>query len=130
MTWEKFEQKANAHFDPQAGNFAYLSLAGLYCYNYFKSAFIDYVDTDKTDSQAASGAGNTNYYDLMWKIEWYAGLVLWSTAAIFQLLATFGTAVDLNLLIWSIYVPYGLLVLEVTFVTLAYLAYNQFWDQS
>ena len=75
MTWERFEQKANAHFNPTAGNFAYLSLAGLNTYVIFKRAFIDYLATDKTDAQTASGTGNTNYYDLMWKIQWYSGLV-------------------------------------------------------
>ena len=102
----------------------------MYCYNYFKSAIIDYEASDKTDAQAASGTGNTNYYDLMWKIEWYAGMTLWGTAALFQLLATVGIWVDLNLLIWSIFVPYGGLALELTFMTLFFLAYNQFWDQT
>ena len=38
MTWNKFEKKADEHFDPMTGNFAYLSVSFLFAYDYLKKA--------------------------------------------------------------------------------------------
>jgi hypothetical protein len=63
-------------------------------------------------------------------IEHYGGLGLWGIAFLTQLLATFGIMVSINLLVWGMILPLVGMIMELTIMVLAFMAYNQFWDQA
>ena len=129
MTWEKYDEKASEYFHPMEANIAYFSVAAGFVADIVLRTFVWHESNADTLSQAASGSGNTDYYSLMHQIEAYGGLAVWGTAALTQLLATFGIMVGINLMVWNTVVPMLGGLLELTVAVIAFLAYNQFWDQ-
>ena len=129
MTWEKFDEAASEYFHPMEANIAYFTVAAGAATDLALRAFVWHEDNASTLSQAASGASNTDYYDLMHMIENYGGLGVWGIAAFTQLLATFGIMVGVNMMVWGMLVPVGGMLLELTMAVLGFLAYNQFFDQ-
>ena len=59
----------------------------------------------------------------------YGGLVIWGIASLTQLLATFGIMVGINMMVWGMVVPMGGLVIELAYLVLGFLAYDQFFKQ-
>jgi len=57
-------------------------------------------------------------------------MAVWGLAAFTQLLATFGIMVGVNMMVWGMVVPYVGGAVEMASMVLAFLAYNQFFDQS
>jgi hypothetical protein len=129
MTWEEFDEKAGEYFHPMDGNLAYLGVAVGAVSNYVMHGFVWHESNAATLSQAASGAANTDYYDLMHKIEIFGGLGVWGTAALTQLLATFGIMSGINLMVWGTVLPLVGGLLELTGMVLYFLAYDQFFKQ-
>lgn len=129
MTWEKFDEMASEYFHPMEANIAYFTVAAGAVMSIVLDTFVWHESNASTLSQAASGSGNTDYYDLLHQIEAYGGLAVWGTAALTQLLATFGIMVGINLMVWGILVPTGGMLLELTAAVLGYLAYDQFFNQ-
>jgi hypothetical protein len=130
MTWAKFDEKAGEYFHPMDGNLAYLGVAVGATVDLVMHGFVWHESNADTLSQAASGASNTDYYNLLHMVEIYGGLAMWGPAALTQLLATFGIMVGINMLVWGMILPLGGLVVELAVVVLGFLAYNQFWDQA
>ena len=129
MTWEQFDEKASEYFHPMEANIVYFSVAAGFVTDIVLRTFVWHESNADTLSQAASGSGNTDYYSLMHQIEAYGGLAVWGTAALTQLLATFGIMVGINLMVWNTVVPMLGGLLELAVAVIAFLAYNQFWDQ-
>ena len=64
MTWAEFDEKTAEYYHPMEGNLAYLMVAGGHLLNLVLNTFVWHGDNESTLSQAASGSGNTDYYDL------------------------------------------------------------------
>ena len=129
MTWEKFDEMAGEYFHPMEANIAYFTVAAGAVLDIVLHSFVWHEDNASTLSQAASGSGNTDYYDLQHSVHTYGGLAIWGTAALTQLLATMGIMVGINMMVWGMLVPTGGMLLELGVAVLGFLAYNQFWDQ-
>jgi hypothetical protein len=129
MTWEKFDEMAGEYFHPMEANIAYFTVAAGMAAEIALHSFVWHEDNASTLSQAASGSGNTDYYDLMHMVHTYGGLAVWGTAAFTQLLATFGIMVGINMMVWGMLVPTGGMLLELGLAVLGFLAYNQFFEQ-
>lgn len=56
-------------------------------------------------------------------IENYGGLAVYGIGFITQLLATFGIMVYINLMVWGMVLPIGMLLIELTIAVLGFLAY-------
>ena len=91
--------------------------------------FVWHSKNEDTNSQAASGAGNTDYYKLLHQIEAFGGLGVWGLAALTQLLATFGIMTGINMMVWSTIVPLGGGLIELAVAVLSFMAYDQFFKQ-
>jgi len=57
-------------------------------------------------------------------------MAVWGTAALTQLLATFGIMVGINMMVWGTVVPMLGGLLELAGAVIALMAYNQFFDQT
>jgi hypothetical protein len=130
MTWAKFDEKAGEYFHPMDGNLAYLGVAVGATVDLVMHGFVWHESNADTLSQAASGASNTDYYNLLHMVEIYGGLAMWGPAALTQLLATFGIMVGINMLVWGMVLPLLGLIVELGIGVLGFMAYNQFWDQA
>merc|ERR1712088_501738 len=129
MTWEKFDEMASEYFHPMEANIAYFTVAAGMVAEIVLHSFVWHEANASTLSQAASGSGNTDYYDLQHSVHTYGGLAIWGTAALTQLLATFGIMVGINMMVWGMLVPTGGMLLELGLAVLGFLAYNQFFEQ-
>ena len=129
MTWEKFDEMASEYFHPMEANIAYFSVAAGAVMEIVLHSFVWHEANASTLSQAASGSGNTDYYDLQHSVHTYGGLAIWGTAALTQLLATFGIMVGINMMVWGMLVPTGGMLLELGLAVLGFMAYNQFFEQ-
>merc|ERR1712113_934901 len=129
MTWEKFDEMASEYFHPMEANLAYLSVAGSAVAQIVLNRFVWHESNASTLSQAASGSGNTDYYDLLHMVGDYGGLGVWGIATLTQLLATMGIMVGINMMVWGMLVPLGGMLIELAYMVLGFLAYNQFFDQ-
>jgi len=129
MTWEKFDEMASEYFHPMEANLTYLGVALGAVMEIVLHQFVWHESNASTASQAASGSGNTDYYDLLHMIGSYAGLGVWGTASLTQLLATMGIMVSINMMVWGMLVPMGGLLIELAYLVLGFLAYNQFFEQ-
>ena len=129
MTWEKFDEMASEYFHPMEANIAYFTVAAGLVTEIALHTFVWHQDNASTLSQAASGSGNTDYFDILHMVESYGGLGLWGIAAFTQLLATFGIMTGVNFMVWGMLVPTGGMLLELAMAVLGFLAYNQFFDQ-
>merc|ERR1712088_534572 len=129
MTWEKFDEMASEYFHPMEANIAYFTVAAGMVAEIVLHSFVWHEANASTLSQAASGSGNTDYYDLQHSVHTYGGLAIWGTAALAQLLATFGIMVGINMMVWGMLVPTGGMLLELGLAVLGFLAYNQFFEQ-
>ena len=129
MTWEKFDEMASEYFHPMEANIAYFTVAAGAVLDIVLHSFVWHEDNASTLSQAASGSGNTDYYDLQHSVHTYGGLAIWGTAALTQLLATMGIMVGINMMVWGMLVPTGGMLLELGLAVLGFMAYNQFFDQ-
>ena len=56
-------------------------------------------------------------------IEHYGGLAIYGIGFMTQLLATFGILVYINLMVWGMVLPIGLMLIEFTIMVLGFLAY-------
>ena len=65
MTWEEFDEKASEYFHPMEANIAYFSIAAGFVTDLALRTFVWHETNADTNSQAASGASNTDYYKLM-----------------------------------------------------------------
>ena len=129
MTWEKFDEAASEYFNPMEANLAYLGVAVGAVVELVLHGFV-WKDSDiATLSQAASGSGNTDYYDLLHMIETYGGLGVFGIASVTQLLATFGIMTGINMMVWGTVVPMGGMLIELVYGVIGFLAYNQFFEQ-
>ena len=129
MTWEKFDEAASEYFHPMEANIAYFTVAAGAVTEIALHTFVWHQDNASTLSQAASGSGNTDYFDILHMVESYGGLGLWGTAALTQLLATFGIMTGINMMVWGTLVPMVGGLLTMTVAVIGMIAYNQFWDQ-
>jgi len=130
MTWEKFDEMASEYFHPMEANLAYLGVAVGAVVEIVLHQFVWHETNASTLSQAASGSGNTDYYNLLHMVGNYGGLGIWGIAALTQLLATFGIMVGINMMVWGMLVPMGGLLIELAYLVLGFLAYDQFFKQS
>merc|ERR1711953_609823 len=64
MIWEKFDEMAGEYFHPMEANIAYFTVAAGAVLDIVLHSFVWHEDNASTLSQAASGSGNTDYYDL------------------------------------------------------------------
>ena len=83
-----------------------------------------YTLTVETTYPALIGTSATNFWKLANMIHGYGGLAILGTAYLFQLLATFGIAKNLNYLIWYYLVGFGGMLFDNTYMVLLYLAYD------
>ena len=65
MTWEKFDEMASEYFHPMEANIAYFTVAAGAVMSIVLDTFVWHESNASTLSQAASGSGNTDYYDLL-----------------------------------------------------------------
>jgi len=65
MTWEKYDEMASEYFHPMEANLAYLGVAAGALIEIVLNRFVWHESNASTLSQAASGSGNTDYYDLL-----------------------------------------------------------------
>merc|ERR1711884_324969 len=103
MTWEKYDEMASEYFHPMEANLAYLGVAAGALSEIVLNRFVWHESNASTLSQAASGSGNTDYYDLLHMVGDYGGLGVWGIAAFTQLLATMGIMVGINMMVWGAY---------------------------
>ena len=129
MTWEKFDEMASEYFHPMEANIAYFTVAAGMVAEIVLHSFVWHEANASTLSQAASGSGNTDYYDLQHSVHTYGGLAIWGTAALTQLLATMGIMVGINMMVWGMLVPFGGMLIELAYMGLGFMAYNQFFEQ-
>merc|ERR1712241_1057213 len=73
-TWEKFDEMASEYFHPMEANIAYFTVAAGAVAEIVLHSFVWHEDNASTLSQAASGTGNTDYYDLQHSVHTYGGL--------------------------------------------------------
>ena len=129
MTWEKFDEMASEYFHPMEANLTYLGVAVGAVVEIVLHQFVWHESNASTLSQAASGSGNTDYYNLLHMVGNYGGLGIWGIASLTQLLATFGIMVGINMMVWGMLVPMGGLLIELAYLVLGFLAYDQFFKQ-
>ena len=65
MTWEKYDEMASENFHPMEAKLAYLGVAAGALSEIVLNRFVWHESNASTLSQAASGSGNTDYYDLL-----------------------------------------------------------------
>ena len=130
MTWEEFDEKAGEYFHPMEANIAYFTVAAGFVADAALKMFVWHEANADTLSQAASGTGNTDYYKLLHQVEGYGVMGVWGLAALTQLLATFGIMVGINMMVWGTVLPLVGGLVELGAMVLAFMAYNQFFDQS
>merc|ERR1712051_807058 len=83
-----------------------------------------YTTLVETTYPSVIGTSKTNYWKLANLIHGYGGLAILGSAYIFQLLATFGIAKNLNYLIWYYGVGLVGVLYDNVYLVLMYLAYN------
>ena len=130
MTWEEYDETASEYFKVMEANVTYFTIAAGFAIELALRKFLWHETNADTNSQAASGTGNFDYYKLLHYVEEYGGMAVWGLAAFTQLLATFGIMVGVNMMVWNTFVPYVGGAVEIDSMAIAALAYNQFFSQS
>ena len=65
MTWEEYDEKAGEYFHVMEANVAYFTIAAGFATDLALRMFLWHETNADTNSQAASGTGNTDYYKLL-----------------------------------------------------------------
>ena len=86
-----------------------------------------YVTMTETYYPASLPTGSTNFWTLAIQSLWFNRAII-GTAFLFQALATYGTAKEINWLVWTYGVGVGLPIGNILYMTLLYLAYDAAFD--
>jgi hypothetical protein len=114
---------------PILGNIAYISVAllagtavGMRQFSWRIKKDIFPAEYYAAWTALESDLGSTNYWDLATMIADYGMLGIWAAAFVTEILATFGIAPEVNVMVWAFGVGLGGLVISLTYNILMFLA--------